>query len=412
MTYFLLYGVFALWVVFDSLNRRMRMKGILWALASWVFGPIVLPLYLAFRPLKSGEVREGGTAWNILKNFAILWTVATAIMGVVSLVPLILSAIKSGHVAEWEGLSFIFRIGVFAAMWFFPTAAAALLGFLLRKNSIVETGPTGQLTTQSSTVTPIGGWAGVAIAAFVGLITISIANAFLSSRVHSVGTTVKETDLQSIPAPLTAKADNDWELVDTTDPMDNTPKITLMKSGTNDSELIIRCAKHKTEAFINTKKVIDNGEVRIKFDQGQPLRQSWSKSTDYTALFAPDAISFARELADAKTFMIEFTPFQEGERSISFDVLNLGPKLKPISDACNWAGVDESRARTKAASIALRARLEQYVHLCDVQSIGKWCWSDPNDVLFKNDSGYAATREKALDDAVQSANMGLAFKKQ
>jgi TonB family protein len=128
-------------------------------------------------------------------------------------------------------------------------------------------------------------------------------------------------------------------------------------------------------------------------------------------------VTFARELAKAKTFMIEFTPFQEGARSISFDVSNLATKLQRISQACDWAGVDESRARAKAASdesraranaasAALRARLAQYVHAC-AEMIGKWCWSDPADNLFHSDHGFAETREKALDEAVEYARMGL-----
>jgi len=63
MAYFLLYGAFALWVLFDGLSRKMTFSAAWWTLGTLFFGPITLPLYLALRPLKAGEVREGGTAW-------------------------------------------------------------------------------------------------------------------------------------------------------------------------------------------------------------------------------------------------------------------------------------------------------------------------------------------------------------
>lgn len=91
--------------------------------------------------------------------------------------------------------------------------------------------------------------------------------------------------------------------------------------------------------------------------------------------------------------MVEFTPFREGERTISFDVTNLGSKLSKISDGCNWDAVDQSRTRAKAADAPLRSRLMQYVHACEDQDIAKWCWSDPNDALFNHDTAGAPLRK-------------------
>jgi len=68
MAYFLLYGAFAPWVLFDGLSRKMGSSAVLWTIGTLILGPITLPIYLALRPLKQGEVREGGTAWNVLKK--------------------------------------------------------------------------------------------------------------------------------------------------------------------------------------------------------------------------------------------------------------------------------------------------------------------------------------------------------
>jgi hypothetical protein len=140
------------------------------------------------------------------------------------------------------------------------------------------------------------------------------------------------------------------------------------------------------------------------------MRQTWGKSTDDKALFVPDAITFARQLTRTKTFLLEFTPFQEGTRTITFDVTKLDEKLKKISDACNWEAVDRSREQAKVADAKLRARLLQYVHPCEDQNLGKWCWSDPDDAVMYSDSGYSATKEGALADAVGFYRSGLAFK--
>jgi hypothetical protein len=118
-------------------------------------------------------------------------------------------------------------------------------------------------------------------------------------------------------------------------------------------------------------------------------------------------MTFARKLAQARTFLFEFTPFQERERALSFDVSGLDAKLAKISDACDWDAVDKSRAQ----DAALRERLSRYVHQCDSSGAfaGEWCWSDPDDAIFRSDTP-STTKEAALDEAVRMARAGVAFK--
>ena len=65
-------------------------------------------------------------------------------------------------------------MAVLGAIWFFPTIGAAVLGFLLKKSTVVETGPTGPLVGQTSSASPVGGWAGVIGSAFLGLIALVV----------------------------------------------------------------------------------------------------------------------------------------------------------------------------------------------------------------------------------------------
>jgi hypothetical protein len=352
MSYFLLYGVFALWVLLDGLIRKMAALAALWVVRTAIFGPIVLPVYLALRPLKQGEVREGGKPWNIFKNFAILWTVVMAIATLVGLISMAkgTTGLTSDAERTGAGIGMVLGMGLLAAIWFFPTMGAALLGFLLKKNSIVENGPTGPLVGHTPTAMPFGGWAGVMTAAFLGLIAVGALS--VSSGLRAKASNSSKAPSESTPM-ASAAAGTEWVLVESVDEMDNTPIVTLTKSGTDNSTLVIRCKKHETDAFINTETVVDNGAVRIKFDQASPVRQSWTRSTDYKSLFAPDAVTFSRELASAKTFMFEFTPSQKGARLVSFNISNLAPKLQRVSDfeAELYAAVCTNRAGVVPVSL-------------------------------------------------------------
>ena len=81
MWWFLLDFAIGAWVYFDAKSRKID-QPILWAIGSVFLWIIVVPFYFAKRPLKSGEVREGGTAWNVIKSFAIFWTLLMFIIGV------------------------------------------------------------------------------------------------------------------------------------------------------------------------------------------------------------------------------------------------------------------------------------------------------------------------------------------
>ena len=170
MWYWLLYGVLAVWVLGDGAARKAN--GILWAVGTLLLGPLILPVYLAKRPLKSGEVREGGTAWNVLKNFAILWTVLMAIVAVMSLMAVSQHTLKAQGGAEQAGaaLGTVLGLGVIGAFWFFPMVGALMLGLMLKKSSVVERGPgTSEIAQGASAHTPtkkpIGplGWVGIVV---------------------------------------------------------------------------------------------------------------------------------------------------------------------------------------------------------------------------------------------------------
>lgn len=59
--------VIGTWVAFDS-NRRNGFS-LFWTAVVLVLGPLLLPFYLAARPLVEGEKRTGGFFWNAFWSF-------------------------------------------------------------------------------------------------------------------------------------------------------------------------------------------------------------------------------------------------------------------------------------------------------------------------------------------------------
>jgi hypothetical protein len=112
--------------------KKRRQDSLLLPGLTFVLGTLVLPIYIAKRNLKEGEVREGGLGWNILKNFALYWTITWAVCCVLVLF--------SGDEAVAT-----FGIMTFGFIWFVGAVSALVLGMFLKKNSIIEKGPTGAL---------------------------------------------------------------------------------------------------------------------------------------------------------------------------------------------------------------------------------------------------------------------------
>ena len=142
--------VLAVWMLYDGYQRKVPKKW-LYFIGTLVLSWLVMPFYLAGRPLKAEEVREGGYAWNILKNFALIWTIVIFISGVAGL-------ISAGQIAEQAqtqaeaagaGLGIILGFFLLGALWFVPMVGALVLGFFLKNNAKIEEGPTGPLAAEA-----------------------------------------------------------------------------------------------------------------------------------------------------------------------------------------------------------------------------------------------------------------------
>jgi hypothetical protein len=137
--------VLAVWVERDASRRQTQTAPFLWGLGVLLFWILFFPLYLAKRPLKTGEVRSGGGGWNFMKNLAI---VVTAYVPIVMVLGLSDVAAQATSVEEAVTLVVILVLLV-GLMWVIFAGGVLLIGLVLKKSSVIERGPTGTLAQAS-----------------------------------------------------------------------------------------------------------------------------------------------------------------------------------------------------------------------------------------------------------------------
>ena len=150
MWYLIIFGLLTLYVAIDGSRRKLGAgKTILWAIGTVLLGVIILPIYIAKRPLKVNEVREGGLAWNLLKNFALSWTLLMVAISISAISAAAQTDMGSGAEAAGSAIGIGIVVVILAVVWFFPMVGAVVLGFFLKNSAIVERGPTGPLAEEA-----------------------------------------------------------------------------------------------------------------------------------------------------------------------------------------------------------------------------------------------------------------------
>lgn len=118
------------WTYFDSKKRKNNQR--FWTILNTIGGAYTLPIYLAKRNLKQGEIREGGLGWNLAKYYALTFSVIMAVAALYIL-------ISTSGIAAFAGL------GIYGVIWIAILVGLLALGMFLRKPNHIETGPTGKL---------------------------------------------------------------------------------------------------------------------------------------------------------------------------------------------------------------------------------------------------------------------------
>lgn len=126
--------------------------------------------------------------------------------------------------------------------------------------------------------------------------------------------------------------------IDANEPINDWLKQTVTPS------LVLRCLEGKTHAYLDLKMQpttdYDDGEhyapVTVRFDKDQARRQRMSVATDYKAIFFPEPIPTIKTMLQRKILVVQFTQFQGGITTLSFDLAGLYEQIGPLQKACRW----------------------------------------------------------------------------
>ena len=157
-------------------------------------------------------------------------------------------------------------------------------------------------------------------------------------------------DLPPTTSPLPSPPK--WDLEVKTSPMDGAKSVFVSKAANEQvagfggmrhtATLILRCRGNETEAFVSTGVTVerdfgsDRVNVRVKFDDSAADKIGANPSAMGDALFLPSSIALIKRMLAAKTLFFEFTPFQGGPETITFDLTGLGEVIGPLQAACGW----------------------------------------------------------------------------
>ncbi len=136
--------VLAVYVLYDAKKRNVKIVSmVLWALATAIIPMLFFPLYSMKKPLKSGEKRVGGGAWNFLKMFIVIWTLGMWAL-TIDVTTEVGEEILETSGSDFEAGAGLLGAGIgamlFLAIWFIVFIIATVFAFLLKKSEVVEAG--------------------------------------------------------------------------------------------------------------------------------------------------------------------------------------------------------------------------------------------------------------------------------
>lgn len=121
--------------------------------------------------------------------------------------------------------------------------------------------------------------------------------------------------------PATTPAANNWSTRESVNSIDGV-KTTVLTNGQGNQNILIRFKGPRLDAYVITPEMVghDDVSVRIRFDEGKPIRQTWERSKDYHALFSPDPRGLLAKLQNSKKFYFEYHPYQKLPETLIFNV--------------------------------------------------------------------------------------------
>lgn len=104
------------------------------------------------------------------------------------------------------------------------------------------------------------------------------------------------------------------------------------------SSLIVQCRDSRTAVIVNTDTFLSTQGIQVthKIDGGKPVTRTWSASTDYQAMFAPQAIGLLKAMQSADDLLVRLTPHGESPIEFHYTIAGLQNYVPEIRKACDW----------------------------------------------------------------------------
>jgi type VI secretion system protein VasI len=182
-----------------------------------------------------------------------------------------------------------------------------------------------------------------------GILVGGVANSLNNANTSTANRSLPPGSSDSNPSLTNTESTSRWIASESKSEMDSSKSYGVGLQSENEIEgwlkkskpiLYVRCKERKIEVYISMEMAanVEYGgghTVRLRFDDGQPVKQNWSQSTDNEALFSRgDAVGLAKKIAQAKIFKFEFVPFNGSTQVVQFDVRGFQPHLDKILEAC------------------------------------------------------------------------------
>ena len=106
--------------------------------------------------------------------------------------------------------------------------------------------------------------------------------------------------------------------------------------------LAVRCLAGRTEVFVITNwaaSIEPSAElhtVHLSFDDGPAVTEQWWDSDDAQALFAPEGVTVARQMARSHVMHFGFTPFNAAPVTVQFNVTGFDQLVGSVAKTCRW----------------------------------------------------------------------------
>lgn len=144
------------------------------------------------------------------------------------------------------------------------------------------------------------------------------------------------------------EGDSKWSIEESVSSIDGKKSVVAIILSDNESPNIIgrnersgiaiRCNENKTEVIFSPPNFIglDGASVTYRIDQGAPIKQWWSSSTNGRGAFAGKPISFIREMSSGKTLAIRIGSGGAPPQEAVFTIGDMSDAIAKVSSACGW----------------------------------------------------------------------------